>query len=274
MAKIHTVEWTPAILVHPTLQTGMRINWWGAVGEKLNGIVSRPTKGLDHQAHSGLRFVSVYRMHPLIPDTIALFDSSTGTHHSTLPTKDVLFTQAHSPFRSGLTLSDAFYSLGINYAGAITTNNYPDFLRSLRTPDGQFRDLATFRRLLGMSAPATFAELTGGNGTLARELEEVYGDIELVDVLVGSHSEPLIPGFGFGDTAFRIFVVMASNRLKSDRFFAQAWNEETYTAEGLAWVQRTGMKDVLLRHCPDLHRVLRHCDNVFAPWAKLPRSRA
>ena len=28
MAKIHTVEWTPAILAHPALQIGMSANWW------------------------------------------------------------------------------------------------------------------------------------------------------------------------------------------------------------------------------------------------------
>src|SRR5262249_26056217 len=34
MAKIHTVEWTPAILGHPALQIGMNANWWGLAGEK------------------------------------------------------------------------------------------------------------------------------------------------------------------------------------------------------------------------------------------------
>jgi hypothetical protein len=29
MAKIHTVEWTPAIVAHPTIKFGMRANWWG-----------------------------------------------------------------------------------------------------------------------------------------------------------------------------------------------------------------------------------------------------
>ena len=29
MAKIHTVEWTPAIIAHPTTQLAMRANWWG-----------------------------------------------------------------------------------------------------------------------------------------------------------------------------------------------------------------------------------------------------
>jgi hypothetical protein len=31
MAKIHTVEWTPGILGHPTLQLAMDTNWWGLV---------------------------------------------------------------------------------------------------------------------------------------------------------------------------------------------------------------------------------------------------
>ena len=29
MAKIHTVEWTPAIIAHPTTVRAMRTNWWG-----------------------------------------------------------------------------------------------------------------------------------------------------------------------------------------------------------------------------------------------------
>ncbi|PFH61404.1 hypothetical protein XA68_17456 [Ophiocordyceps unilateralis] len=303
MAKIHTVEWTPAVLGHPALQIGMNANWWGLAGETLTKMVGRLSKSEVISGIPGSKtdlfgvpyslteeFVSVYRMHPLIPDNVALFSGSTGQHHSTVPINDLLFDHANSPFKAGLKLSDAFYSFGINYAGAITNNNYPKFMRELRTPDGQFRDLGTvdilrdrergvprycqFRRLLNMSAPKTFEELTGGNRPLAQELRQVYADIELVDVLVGSHSEPLIKGFGFSETAFRIFLIMASNRLKSDRFFADAWNEETYTPEGLHWVQHTTMKDVLVRHCPELGRVLQHSKNVFAPWTKLPKSKA
>ena len=94
-----------------------------------------------------------------------------------------------------------------------------------------------------------------------------------VDALVGSHSEPVIEGFGFSETAFRIFIVMASRRLKSDRFIAGQWNEETYTKEGFHWVQYNGMKDMLLRHFPELEGALKDSTgNVFAPWAKLPES--
>jgi hypothetical protein len=164
-------------------------------------------------------------------------------------------------------------------------------MRNLPTPDGQTRDLATidilrdrergvprycqFRRLLRMSVPKSFEELTGGDKALAKRLAEVYdNDIETVDALVGSHSEPMIKGFGFSETAFRIFILMASRRLKSDRSIAGQWNEDMYTKEGFAWVQNSGMKDVLRRHFPELAAVIPEKTNVFAPWAKLPGSRA
>jgi hypothetical protein len=81
MAKIHTVEWTPAILAHPALKIGMNANWWGIVGEKLTKAVGRisktseaisgiPGSGVDHQGipySLTEEFVSVYRMHSLIP---------------------------------------------------------------------------------------------------------------------------------------------------------------------------------------------------------------
>ena len=86
MAKIHTVEWTPAILAHPALQIGMSANWWGIVGETLTKAVGRisktseaisgiPGSGVDHQGipySLTEEFVSVYRMHSLIPGTSKL----------------------------------------------------------------------------------------------------------------------------------------------------------------------------------------------------------
>jgi hypothetical protein len=44
MAKIHTVEWTPAILGHPALQIAMRANWWGLAGEKIHKLLGRISK--------------------------------------------------------------------------------------------------------------------------------------------------------------------------------------------------------------------------------------
>jgi hypothetical protein len=228
-------------------------------------------------------------MHSLVPDNIAFFSATGGEHKSTIPVEDMLFTKAQQPLDDGLSFADAFYSFGINYPGAITNFNYPNFLRNLTTPDGSHLDMGTvditrdrergvprynqFRRLLRMSAPKTFEELTGGNIELAKQLSDAYnGNIELVDMLIGSHSEPLPKGFGFSDTAFRIFILMASRRLKSDRFIAGQWDVETYTKQGLHWVQYNGMKDVLTRHFPELGEVLKKTKNVFAPWDKLAES--
>ena len=90
MAKIHTVEWTPAILAHPALQIGMAANWWGIVGETLTKAVGRisktseaisgiPGSGVDHQGipySLTEEFVSVYRMHSLIPGIFRLCSCS------------------------------------------------------------------------------------------------------------------------------------------------------------------------------------------------------
>ena len=65
-------------------------------------------------------------------------------------------------------------------------------------------------------------------------------------------AEPLPEGFGFSETAFRIFVLMASRRLKSDRFFTDDYTPEMYTQFGLDWIEKNSMLTVLLRHHPSL----------------------
>ena len=41
IAKIHTVEWTPAVISHPTTQIALRANWWGLAGERLHKLFGR-----------------------------------------------------------------------------------------------------------------------------------------------------------------------------------------------------------------------------------------
>jgi len=117
-------------------------------------------------------------------------------------------------------------------------------------------------------------ELTGNDKELADRVSSVYGgDIEKLDLLVGMFCEPLPKGFGFSDTAFRVFILMASRRIKSDRFLAgDAWSENVYTKEGLAWVENETMVSVLLRHFPDLKPALQGKDNAFRPWNKVGAS--
>ncbi|MEP6792686.1 MAG: peroxidase family protein [Saprospiraceae bacterium] len=299
MAKIHTVEWTPAILPHPALQIAMHANWWGLLGEKLykmwgrigegevmSGIPGSPVEHHDAPFSLTEEFVSVYRLHTLLPDNIPFYNLKNGAYNYTADMNDVIFEKARKPMEQGLSFQDLFYSFGITYPGAITIHNFPNFLRDVTTPDGKHLDMATvdilrdrergvpryntFRRHIHMKPAKDFEQLTGGNKELAKEISDIYGgDIEKVDLQVGMLSEPLPKGFGFSDTAFRIFILMASRRLKSDRFLSSDFKPLIYTKPGMDWVQNMTMKDVLIRHFPDLRSPLRDVKNAFHPWTKM-----
>jgi hypothetical protein len=102
---------------------------------------------------------------------------------------------------------------------------------------------------------------------VGEEIRRVYdGDIERVDLMVGMFAEPRPAGFAFSDTAFRIFILMASRRLNSDRFLSRDFTPEVYTPLGIDWVQNNSMIDVLLRHYPELRPSLRGSTNGFQPW--------
>jgi Animal haem peroxidase len=298
IAKIHTVEWTPAICAHPAVRIGMSANWWGlatehvtrtfgrlSASEAISGIPGSPVN--HHGAPFALteEFVSVYRMHPLIPDEIRLWSHQTGECVKTLTFADTLGRKAQSVLDRTVSMADAFYSFGITHPGAVTLHNYPRSLQDVHTPDGRHLDLAAvdilrdrergvprynqFRRLLGLAPIASYEELTP-NPTWARELREVYGDDpERLDLMVGMFAETPPPGFGFSDTAFRIFILMASRRLKSDRFFTTDYTPRVYTQPGLDWIADNDMSSVLLRHFPDLVPALRRVDNAFAPWGRI-----
>ena len=297
IAKIHTVEWTPCILRHPALQIGMNANWYGALGETfrekigrvgdseaLSGIVGSPVD--HHSAPFSLteEFVTVYRLHPLIPDDWNFFSLESGEHlyNKTFTEIQGRYTR---DFMHSMELSDLWYSMGMASAGAVCLHNYPNALRKLERLDGQVTDLATldlvrdrergipryndFREMLRMPRRKSIDEITP-NKEWAREINEIYnGDVDLVDTQIGMQAEQPPKGFGFSDTAFRIFILMASRRLKSDRFFTNDFNADTYTQVGFDWVNNTTMKDVILRHYPELTEAIDDVERVFAPWPKL-----
>ena len=284
MAKIHTVEWTPAIIAHPTTKLGMNANWWGLVGERFTKRFGRlgsseVLSGIPGSAtnHNGVpyslteEFVAVYRMHPLLPDEFTFRSVGDGSVLQERPFPEIgaLHTRARL---EEVGVANAFYSFGVSHPGAITLHNYPRFLQRLERPDGTVLDLAAtdimrirergvpryndFRELFHRGRVASFEELTGEQEKAA-QLEAVYGDVDRLDLMVGLYSEPLPKGFGFSDTTFRVFILMASRRLKSDRFFTRDYRPEVYSPAGFEWVKQTTMKDVLLRHYPELEPALR-----------------
>jgi muramidase (phage lysozyme) len=90
-------------------------------------------------------------------------------------------------------------------------------------------------------------------------------------LIVGMFAEKRPAGFAFSETAFRIFIVMASRRLNSDRFLTRDFKPEVYTQVGMDWIRDNTMSTILLRHYPHLRSALRNVDNAFTPW---PRQRS
>ena len=70
----------------------------------------------------------------------------------------------------------------------------------------------------------------------AAEIEAVYGDVDKVDLVVGLLADYKPKGFAISDTAFRVFLLMAARRLRSDPFFTDDYTAEVYTQLGLSWI--------------------------------------
>jgi hypothetical protein len=293
LAKIHTVEWSTAILPRDITSTGLRTNWHGLLGklqnvfpginqnDLLGGIPGSATEHHGTPFAMTEEFVAVYRMHTLMPDDYTLRSLKTGDKLGDFQLPE-LSGRRGVELLATHEISDLFYSFGIAYPGAVTLHNYPKALQNLVQDNGERFDLATvdilrdrergvprynrFRELLHKSPVKSFDELTD-NPAWAKELEQVYGgDLSKVDTMVGLMAEPLPDGFGFSDTAFRIFLLMASRRLKSDRFLSKDYRPEIYTKEGIRWVEETTMVDLLVRHFPALAAPMKGLDNAFKPW--------
>jgi hypothetical protein len=299
MAKIHTTDWTPAIIAHPTTVKALRTNWWGLEGEKLDKLLGRLTtnevvRGIPgsptalHGVPYSLteEFVCVYRMHPLIPDDYSFRSLADDRllQERTLPEVGVLHVRERF---AELSMPDLLYSFGTSHPGAITLHNFPRFLQDFHRADGSQVDLASidvvrvrergvpryneFRRLLHLKAFDSF-EAMADTPEHAEDLRRVYSDPEEVDTMVGMYAERKPKGFGFSDTAFRIFILMASRRLEADRFFTGDYRPEVYTAEGIDWVESNSMRTLLLRHFPELGPTLDGVANPFAPWRRAGRA--
>ncbi|HEY6424013.1 MAG TPA: peroxidase family protein, partial [Pseudonocardiaceae bacterium] len=226
IAKIHSIEWTPAILATKTVDAALKTNWqgppnwlnqlgvWLFEANSLNGIPK--TVPEHHAAPYSLTedFVTVYRMHPLIPDDFELFDHKFGQRLETLSFQEIQGNAAEAVIRkTGLT--DSLYSFGIAHPGAITLHNFPRALQHFQR-DGEVIDLSVvdivrtrrrgvpryndFRAGLHKPRIRSFEELTT-NPESVRRLKEVYRSVDEIDTMVGLFAENPPEGFGFSDTA-------------------------------------------------------------------------
>ena len=304
MAKIHSIEWTPAILPNPVLDTALNANWFGLLmnlirkgksrrifadikvrNAEVGGVIGNPID--KHGKAFGLteEFVEIYRLHSLLPETLVLRRRGAEAaeklpFHTSRQSGSAKVTNRYS-------MTDLLFSFGTQHPGALILNNYPRFMQELSIPGIPFFDMGTvdivrarergvpryneFRRQLDLAPIASFEDLTS-DAEQVKKLKAVYGsdpaDVEKLDLLVGTLAEGQRPtGFGFGETMFQIFILNATRRLQADRFYTDSYNADVYTPQGLRWIDAADLKTVILRHHPELASTgLSNVKNAFEPW--------
>ncbi len=301
-------------------------------------------------------FVSVYRLHPLVPDLLEYRDLKADPNKivKRVPVVETFQGKA-TPFMQSMGIENWGLTLGRQRLGVLTLHNSPMFLQNLKlgrldSPTQQIDVVALdiirdrehgvprfneFRRQYGLRqltsfddfmdpgvAPGSPAQLEQQDAV--RTLRELYGqhvcdaskvitdaqvnedkspindclghpdgtlidNIEDVDTAVGYLAEYRRPhGFAISETQFVVFILNASRRLFSDRFFTSCFRPEFYTTLGVNWVNHNGpgprvmekgapnghvqpvspMKRILLRNIPELTNELGPVINAFDPWAR------
>ena len=296
MAKIHTIEWTPTLLDNPVSALALNANWWGVdvildygtqselqlAYRVLGGDQSVPYAGHGNTKETMFNttfamteeFVAVYRMHPLLPDEMQI-------EGKTFTLNDLSFVDARTlttTVKTTLTLLQAFGSTPSN---TLSLRNYPRQLYGLEKPGmpqsinlaeidlqrDRERDLPRYndmRRHLLLKPYTSLDDLTDDETEL-NLLKSVYTDIDQVDLMVGCLVDKDRPyGFAFGIVPFHVFVVMASRRILNDRFLMEDFNAKVYTDFGFKYVQSGSLRQVMLRHFPELKEHVP--DNPFLNW--------
>lgn len=301
-------------------------------------------------------FVSVYRLHPLVPDLLEFRDLSADPNKiaKKVPVVETFQGKA-TAFSHDMGLANWGLTLGRQRLGLLTLHNSPLFMQNLKmgrleSPTQQIDVVALdiirdrehgvprfneFRRQYGLRQLTSFDDfmdpgVVPGSPEQAeqqetvRTLREVYGqhvcdsskeitdaqmnedgtpindclghpngtkvdNIEDVDTAVGYLAEYRRPhGFAISETQFVVFILNASRRLFSDRFFTSSFRPEFYTSLGVDWVNNNGpgqavmekgkpnghlqpvspMKRILIRNIPELTQELDSVVNAFDPWAR------
>ena len=205
-----------------SLATGLRTNWYGRFSKLQNvfpkladndifsGIPGSPTE--HHGAPFSLteEFVSVYRMHTLMPDHFTIRSAETGealgecraaravgTARRRVPCAlrpgGSLLLVRHPPSRRGAAaqLSRSPCRTWCRTTASASTSAPIDILRDRERGVPRYN---RFRRLLHKPPVTSFEELTD-NPQWAEEIKRVYNnDLEMVDTMVGLMAEPLPRG--------------------------------------------------------------------------------
>lgn len=112
-----------------------------------------------------------------------------------------------------------------------------------RGRDHGLADYNTTRAAYGLPKVKSFAEITA-DPTLQKELKDVYGSVDKIDLWVGGLAEDHIPGGNVGPTFTRIIGDQFTRLRDGDRF----WYQNEYSGQTLNTLEHTRLADIIKRN--------------------------
>jgi hypothetical protein len=290
----HPKTWSRILARVPGLQ---RADFGINAGMTLSGIIGGKRNDMGTPYSITEEFTSVYRLHSLLPEALNIRRYSDKDKVIQYPMAATRNEKAYGMMEN-YDLKDLFYSFGTQHPGQLVLNNFPKFMQELSIPGHGTMDLGMvdvmrdrergvprynqFRRAINLRPIQKYTDFfpdgvakTEEQKQVLAKLYKVYGrdengndNIEAIDLLVGNLAEEIRPeNFGFGETMFQIFILMASRRLMADPFYTDLYNSKVYTRAGLDWIDNHGyMHDVIGRHMPELKPHMKGLTSAFNPW--------
>ncbi len=130
-------------------------------------------------------------------------------------------------------------------------------LAALNIQRGRDHGLADYNQVraeLGLERATSFADITS-DAELQAKLQELYGDVEHIDVWVGALAEDHVAGASVGELAYTVLVDQFRRLRDGDRL----WYQNQFSGRDLARIENTTLADVMVRNTsiPEMH------DHVF-----------
>lgn len=304
-AKIHTDEWTAAMLPNDKVVLGLNTNIYGLIETKLKpsgerrlcspwvpkhpvlgGLIggARDNHGVRHGFSE--EFVSVYRLHEGLVEHLEILAVGDVRPREIVPLAATRGKAAgHLLRKHGL--ATLLHSIGCQKGGALVGNNVPRWAVQMSIEGQSFVDIAAIdlfrdrergipgyndaRRLLGLPPLRSYDDMNV-TPTVKARLEKHYGPapggLERMDLQVGMlHDLDRPEGFAFDDLRFRVFIHAEASRFEQDPFFTEYFVPEVYTDWGIRHIGEMNRKKLILLHCPELkHSGLAGVNNAFEPW--------
>lgn len=272
LAKIHTTEWTPQVFHSDDMSTIMQAQWhgvtphWWRPDEKVTpNVLTHIFAGLPrmvtsdnfghHRAFTE-EFVSVYRMHSLLPD---LVHTTVGKDYIELEMGPLLLRHSLRQSITVAPLATLVHCMFATPSGRLDLQNFPkvlsdaplhlDVVDIVRDREIGVPRYAEFRERMGLPRPCCFEDITP-DIEVQQLLRQVYETVDNVDFQIGMMAEPKRDGWIVSDTAFQVFIVEATRRIQNDRFLCADFTPDVYTPTGFDWVQSQTMYDLVARHLP------------------------